>query len=157
MYTSLLSRHKKKQFLNQIIIGDEKWIYYDNPKHKKSWINPGQPSTSTSKRNIHRSKVLLCISEVHERRRVLWAAETKSNNHCWATCYQQQLIDLNRSLNQKRSNNRSKRTQSDFALHDNARPHVAKTVKDTLTAFQWEILSHVAYSPDCAPSDYYWF
>jgi len=36
IYTSLLSRQKKKQFLNQIIIGNEKWIYYENPKHKKS-------------------------------------------------------------------------------------------------------------------------
>jgi len=27
---------QKKQFLYQIIIDDEKWIYYDNPKRKKS-------------------------------------------------------------------------------------------------------------------------
>jgi len=39
--TLLLSRHKKKQFLYKIITGDEKWIYYDNPKHKKSWVGPG--------------------------------------------------------------------------------------------------------------------
>jgi len=32
--TLLLSRHKKKQFLYQIVTG-EKWIYYNNPKHKK--------------------------------------------------------------------------------------------------------------------------
>jgi len=37
--TSLLSRHKK-QFLYKIITGDEKWIYYDNPKRKKSWVGP---------------------------------------------------------------------------------------------------------------------
>lgn len=42
--TSLLSRHKKKQFLYQIITGDEKWIYYDNPKRRKAWVSPGQPS-----------------------------------------------------------------------------------------------------------------
>jgi len=30
----LLSRYKKKQFLHQI--DDEKLIYYDNPKRKKS-------------------------------------------------------------------------------------------------------------------------
>jgi len=42
-------------------------------------------------------------------------------------------------------------------LHDNARPHVVKTVKDTLTVFQWKILPHAVYSTDCAPSDYYLF
>jgi len=42
-------------------------------------------------------------------------------------------------------------------LHDNARPHVAKIVKDMLLALQWKVLSHAAYLPDCAPSDYYLF
>jgi len=32
---SLLFRHKKKQFLYQIVTGDKKWIYYNNYKRKK--------------------------------------------------------------------------------------------------------------------------
>ena len=32
--------------------------------------------------------------------------------------------------------------------------HTAKLVKETIEAFGWEILSHAAYSPDLAPSDY---
>ncbi|EFN88029.1 hypothetical protein EAI_10464, partial [Harpegnathos saltator] len=35
--------------------------------------------------------------------------------------------------------------------------HTAKLVKETIEAFSWEILSHAAYSPDLAPSDYYLF
>jgi hypothetical protein len=42
-------------------------------------------------------------------------------------------------------------------LHDNAPSHTAKPVKETIEAFSWEILSHAAYSPDLAPSDYYLF
>jgi len=38
---------------------DEKWIYYNNPKHKK-WCRPGKPS-STAKPNIHDAKPMLCI------------------------------------------------------------------------------------------------
>jgi len=42
-------------------------------------------------------------------------------------------------------------------LHDNAPLHIAKLVKETIEVFGWEILSHAAYSPDLAPSDYYLF
>ena len=41
-------------------------------------------------------------------------------------------------------------------LHDNARPHVTKLVKETLEA-RWEVLPHAVYSLDCAPSDYHLF
>jgi len=47
------------------VTGDEKWIFYDNPKKKKYYAKPGQslPSTSTStpQPNIHSSKIMLCI------------------------------------------------------------------------------------------------
>jgi len=64
---SLLARQRKKSFLWRIVTNDEKWIYFDNPKQKKSWVDPtirqppGQPSASMSKRNIHGHKTLLCI------------------------------------------------------------------------------------------------
>ena len=40
-------------------------------------------------------------------------------------------------------------------LHDNAPSHTAKLVKETIEAFGK--LSHAAYSPDLAPSDYHLF
>ena len=52
---------KKEENLRRIMAGDEKWIYYNNHKRKKSRTDPDQPSTSTPKRNIHGQKILLCI------------------------------------------------------------------------------------------------
>ncbi|GBP64148.1 tRNA selenocysteine 1-associated protein 1 [Eumeta japonica] len=34
----LLQWQKRKGFLFRIMTGDEKWIYYDNPKRRKSWV-----------------------------------------------------------------------------------------------------------------------
>jgi len=36
----LLPRQKRKSFLHRIVTGDEKWIYFQNPKRKKSWVDP---------------------------------------------------------------------------------------------------------------------
>ncbi|GFT19325.1 mariner Mos1 transposase [Trichonephila clavipes] len=35
--------------------------------------------------------------------------------------------------------------------------HRAKPTKSIVTALDWELLAHVAYSPDLAPSDYHLF
>ena len=32
----LLARHKRKSFLHRIVTGDEKWIFFENPKRNKS-------------------------------------------------------------------------------------------------------------------------
>ena len=36
----LLQQQKSKGFLHRIVTGDEKWIHYDNPKRRKSGVNP---------------------------------------------------------------------------------------------------------------------
>ncbi|EFN64341.1 Histone-lysine N-methyltransferase SETMAR, partial [Camponotus floridanus] len=70
--------------------------------------------------------------------------------------YQLQLNRLNVTFMEKRSAVASNRRKV-ILLHDNARPHVANSVKETLMQFEWEVLPHPVYSPDLAPSDYYLF
>ena len=70
--------------------------------------------------------------------------------------YQQQMIYLNRALQEKRPDCRRRQHKVIF-LHDNAPSHTAKRVKETIETFSWEMLAHAAYSPDLAPSDYHLF
>jgi len=57
---SLLSRHKKEQFLYEIIIDDEKsTIIILNVKNHG--VGPDQSLTLSPKHYIHKSKVLMCI------------------------------------------------------------------------------------------------
>jgi len=150
----LLQRHKEKQFLYRIITGDEKWIYFDNPKRKKSWIDPGQPSVSQAVRTIHGNKALLCIW--WDQKEAIYYELLKPGETVTGGRYRQQLIKLNRALKEKRPE-WANRHNKVILLHDNARPYVAKPVQNFLENIGWEILPHVAYSPDLAPSDYHLF
>ena len=57
----LLQRQNRKGFSHRIVTSDEKWVYYDNSKRRKSWGMPGNTSRSTAIPNIHGAKVMRCI------------------------------------------------------------------------------------------------
>ncbi|UYV68292.1 SETMAR [Cordylochernes scorpioides] len=150
----LLKRQNRKGFLHRIVMGDEKWIHYDNPKRRKSWVKPGHASTSTAKPNIHGKKLMLCIW--WDQLGVIYYELLQPNENIPGERYQQQLMRLSRALKIKRPLY-AKRHDKVIYQHDNARPHVAKVVKETLEALQWDVLPHPLYSPDIAPSDYHMF
>ncbi|UYV79912.1 hypothetical protein LAZ67_18001028, partial [Cordylochernes scorpioides] len=150
----LLKRQNRKGFLHRIVTGDEKWIHYDNPKRRKSWVKPGHASTSTAKPNIHGKKLMLCIW--WDQLGVIYYELLQPNETITGERYQQQLMRLSRALKIKHPLY-AKRHDKVIYQHDNARPHVAKVVKETLEALQWDVLPHPLYSPDIAPSDYHMF
>ncbi|UYV79010.1 SETMAR [Cordylochernes scorpioides] len=141
-------------FLHRIVTGDEKWIHYDNPKRRKSSVKPGHASTSTAKPNIHGKKLMLCIW--WDQLGVIYYELLQPNETITGERYQQQLMRLSQALKIKRPLY-TKRHDKVIYQHDNARPHVAKVVKETLEALQWDVLPHPLYSPDIAPSDYHMF
>lgn len=150
----LIARNKRKSFLHRIITGDEKWIYFTNPNRKRSWVDPGQSTISTPKRNIHGKKVLLCIWWDHKG--VLYYELLKPGETVTANVYQHQLIKLNQKVTTKRPE-WAERHGKVILLHDNARPHVAKAVTEALNTLKWDVLPHPPYSPDIAPSDFHLF
>ncbi|UYV78412.1 SETMAR [Cordylochernes scorpioides] len=150
----LLKRQNRKGFLHRIVTGDEKWIHYNIPKRRKSWDKPGHASTSTAKPNIHGKKQMLCIW--WDQLGVIYYELLQPNDTITGECYQQQLMRLSQALKIKRPLY-AKRHDKVIYQHDNAQPHVAKVVKETLKPLQWDVLPHPPYSPDIAPSDYHMF
>ncbi|GFU63742.1 mariner Mos1 transposase [Trichonephila clavipes] len=57
----LLARYKRKSYLHRIVTGDEKWIYFENLKRNRSYVDPGQPSKSTARSNCFGRKRMMCI------------------------------------------------------------------------------------------------
>lgn len=150
----LLQRQKRKGFLHRIVTGDEKWVHYDNPKRKKSWCRPGEPSTSTAKANIHGAKIMLCIW--WDQLGVVYYELLQPGETITGERYRTQLMRLSRALKEKRPQY-FERHDKVILQHDNARPHVAQVVKTYLETLKWEVLPHPPYSPDIAPSDYHLF
>lgn len=152
--SNLLNKQHRKSFLWKIVTGDEKWIYYENPKRRKHWVDPGQSTGCTPKRPIHCKKVMLCIW--WDMKGVLYHELLQQGETVNADRYKHQLQRLNEEIDLKRSFTGKGRRPIKL-LHDNARPHIARSVKDTLLTLGWEVLEHPAYSPDIAPSDYHLF
>jgi len=151
---SLASRQKKKSFLWKIVTGDEKWLYYDNPVNKKQWLSPGQAAEFAPMPDIHRKKVMLSVW--WDQKGIIYYELLEPKQTVTADLYSQQLIRLSQTLERKRPYG-GKGDRKVILLHDNARPHVAKTTQATIERLGWEVLSHPAYSPDLAPSDYHLF
>lgn len=149
----LLERQKRKGFSHRIVTGDEKWIYYENPKRKKAWVKPVEPGPLQPKRNIHCAKVMLCIW--WDMKGVVYYEFLKSGETINGDRYRQQLMRLKRALIMKRPEWDNRHDKLIFRAL--ARPHVAKPVKNYLENVGWEVLPHPPYSPDIAPSDYYLF
>lgn len=150
----LLGRHGRKGFLHRIVTGDEKWIFYDNPKRKKSWVSPGERARSTPRPNRFGHKAMLCVW--WDQKGVVYHELLKPGETVNGERYRQQMINLNHALIEKRPE-WARRHGKVILLHDNAPAHTTRVVKDTLSALNWEVLPHPPYSPDLAPSDYHLF
>lgn len=154
MSEMLLERYKKKSFLHRIVTGDEKWIYYENPKRKKSYVKPGQPAEPSPKRDIHCAKVMLCIW--WDQKGVIYYELLPSGQTIKGPLYRTQLMRLKRAIAEKRPEY-STRHESVIFHDDNAKPHRNPVVKTYVENVGWEPLPHPPYSPDLAPSDYHLF
>ena len=96
----LLARYKRKLFLHRIVTGAEKWIYFENPKRKISWVAPSEPPTSTTKPNRYGRRTMLCVW--WDQNGVIYHELLKPGETVNTECYRQRMIDFNQALPEKR-------------------------------------------------------
>ncbi|GFW18354.1 mariner Mos1 transposase [Trichonephila clavipes] len=150
----LLARYKRKSYLHRIVTGDEKWIYFENPKRNRSYVDPGKSSKSTVRPNRSGLKTKLCI--FWDQEGPIYYELLKPGETVNTVPYKQELLNLNDTILEKRKQYK-KRLHKVIFHDDNAPNHRAIPTKDIVKVLDWEPLAHAAYSPDLAPSAYHLF
>ncbi|GFT02524.1 mariner Mos1 transposase [Trichonephila clavipes] len=123
----LLARYKRKLYVHRIVTGDEKWIYFENPKRNRSYVDPGQPSKSTARPNRFGRKTMLCIFRDQEEPiyyELIKPDKTINTDRC-----KQHLLNLNDAILEKRDQYK-KRQHKVIFFDDKAPSHLAKPSKD---------------------------
>ena len=133
----LLQRQNWKRFLHRIVIGDEKWVHYDNLKRRKSWGMPGHTSTSTARPNIYGAKVMFCIW--WDQLGAVYYEMLKSSETITGDRDRTQLMCLSQTLEKKRSQYQERHDKV-ILQHSNARSHVAKPIKTYFETLKLEVL-----------------
>lgn len=147
---SLLSRHRRFDWLNNVVTGDEKWVLYANHTRKRQWLPREEKPEPEPKGELHPKKVMLSV--FWDYKGILWYELRPSGTTVNSDVYCSQLDELAMEIQK----NRPERKQI-LLLHDNARPHVSKETRRKINELGWEVLPHPPYSPDLAPSDYHLF
>ena len=121
-------------------------IMWKRRDHGASEMNHHQPH---QKAGLHPKKVMLCIW--CDWKGVLYYELLPENETINSNKYCSQLDQLKAALDEKHPElvNRKR-----IIFHqDNARLHVSLITRQILLQLDWEVLIHLPYSPDIAPSD----
>lgn len=142
-------------FLKSIVTGDETWVSHYTPENKRQsmqWKHPTSPSAKKFK--VVKSTRKIMASVFWDQKGILLIDFLPQGETINANRYCETLKKLRRAIQNKR---RGMLTSGVCLLHDNARPHVARSTAQLLDKFGWDVLTHPPYSPDLAPSDYHLF
>ena len=105
------------------------------------------------KAGLHPKKVMLCIW--WDQKGVLYYELLTENQTINSNKYCCQLDQLKAALSEKRPELVNRKH---IIFHqDNARPHVSLMTRQKLLQLGWEVLIHLLYSPDIAPSHFHLF
>ncbi|UYV77403.1 hypothetical protein LAZ67_15000881 [Cordylochernes scorpioides] len=116
------------------------------------WKKPEESAPKKAKITISAGKVMVIV--FWDCKGVLLIDYLLPNTTVNAARYCEVLTKLRAAKKRKRPGLLSRKV---LLVHDNARPHAARTTQTLLENFKWEIFTHPPYSPDLAPSDFHLF
>ena len=133
---------------DRIVTEDETWVHHVTPESKQqsmAWCEP--PVQVRQKRT---KSVVWTI--FWDAKSILFIQYMPSGFTITADTYCKILCELCEALRRKGPGLCGEQV---FFLHVNACPHTAAQTNALLQKFKWSVFNHPAYSPDLAPSDFF--
>ncbi|UYV65927.1 hypothetical protein LAZ67_3005901, partial [Cordylochernes scorpioides] len=154
---AFLEMHRRDgdQLFSHIVTGNESWVHHSTPETKRQsmvWKKPEESAPKKAKVTISAGKVMAIV--FWDCKGVLLVDYLPPNTTVNAARYCEVLTKFRAAIKLKRPGLLSRKV---LLVHDNARPHAARTTQTLLENFKWEIFTHPPYSPDLAPSDFHLF
>jgi histone-lysine N-methyltransferase SETMAR len=118
---------------------------YVNHTRTRQWLGAGQRGLPTPKNDLHPKKIMLSVW--WGVRGIIHGELLPTGCTITADLYYQELDRVAAKLKGKQDRI--------YFLHDNARPHIAKSTREKLLELGWVTVPHPSYSPDLAPTDYH--
>ncbi|UYV75489.1 hypothetical protein LAZ67_13000393 [Cordylochernes scorpioides] len=143
------------QLFSRIVTGDESWVHHSTPETKRQsmvWKKPEESEPKKAKVTISAGKVMAIV--FWDCKGVLLVDYLPPNTTVNAARYCEVLTKHRDAIKRKRPGLLSRKV---LLVHDNARPHAARTTQTLLENFKLEIFTHPPYSPELAPSDFHLF
>lgn len=154
--SQLLEMLSKNNFLNQMITVDEIWVYWENigTFNNKSWRGEADEQLTSPRRTLTTKKHLATI--FWDAKGLLLMDVLPRNQTINAARYCEQLDKLVVAIQQKRRRLISTGYHNVHFQQDNATPHTAIITKEKLASLGFTVVPHPPYSPDLAPSDFFY-
>ena len=153
--STLLKRFRSKDdFLLCLVTVDETWVHYYEPENKaqcRQWVGPASPRPKKFKTQPSAGKVMATVS---------WDAKgiimdfLPKRSIITGVYYANLLDQLRTAIREK---HRGKLSKGILMQQDNARGHTCKVAMYAVEWNGYELITHPAYSPDLAPSDFFLF
>ena len=150
-----LFKRGKKNFPHRYVTMDETWIHHYTPETKRSsaeWTAAGESHPKPPKTRLWAGKVMVSIFwDAHGILFIDYLEKGKTVN----SDYYMALLDQLRAESKKRWHHMQKKK---VLFHqDNASCHNSMKTMVRWNELSFELLHHLPYSPDLAPSDYWLF
>ena len=150
--SSLIPCNNTEPFLDQIVMCNKKWIFYDNQEWPAQCLDQETPK-HLSKPNLYQKKVTGHCLVVFCWNDPLQLSESQWNHYTWEVCSKIDEMHWKLQCLQLALVN----SKGPILPHDNTQLHIAHPTLRKFDKLGYKVLPHLSYSAELLPTNYHLF